>query len=118
LDAIDNLIKSEKSKIDDKDMPVLLPRSKELIEIERESREVKEKQVQTGFVAQDVEKSAKSLGYNFSGVEVDEAGIYSLRYAEFVVPLAKAVQELSDQNERLQKQVDELTKRLEALEKK
>jgi prefoldin subunit 5 len=42
--------------------------------------------------------------------------IYGLRYAEFVVPLVKAVQELSEQNEAkdaaiasLQAQVNELT---------
>jgi hypothetical protein len=42
-------------------------------------------------------------------VEVDETGMYGLRYAEFVVPLVKAVQELSEQNERLQAQLNELT---------
>jgi hypothetical protein len=42
-------------------------------------------------------------------VDVDEAGIYGLRYAEFVVPLVKAVQELREQNDRLQAQVNELT---------
>ncbi len=58
--------------------------------------------MQTGFVAQDVEKIAKSIGYDFSGVDVDEKGIYGLRYAEFVVPLVKAVQELSEKNITLQ----------------
>lgn len=37
-----------------------------------------------------------------------EAGIYGLRYAEFVVPLVKAAQELSAQNDRLQAQINEL----------
>lgn len=73
------------------------------------AREVKQKQVQTGFIAQDVEKTAKKLGYEFSGVDVDESGIYALRYAEFVVPLVKAVQELSGQNDLLKEQVRELT---------
>ncbi len=45
--------------------------------------------------------SAKNIGFNFSGVDApkNENDLYGLRYAEFVVPLVKAVQELSHQNE-------------------
>lgn len=58
----------------------------------------------TGFLAQDVEKAAKNIGYDFSGI--DKSGkIMGLRYSEFVVPLVKAVQELASQNEDLQKQI-------------
>ncbi len=61
----------------------------------------------TGFLAQDVEKAASAIGYDFSGI--DKSGkIMGLRYSDFVVPLVKAVQELSRQNEDLQKQVNEL----------
>jgi hypothetical protein len=61
----------------------------------------------TGFLAQDVDKAAKSIGYDFSGI--DKSGkIMGLRYSDFVVPLVKAVQELSKQNEYLQKQIEEL----------
>ena len=61
----------------------------------------------TGFLAQDVDKAAKSIGYDFSGI--DKSGkIMGLRYSDFVVPLVKAVQELSSQNEDLQKQIEEL----------
>jgi len=61
----------------------------------------------TGFLAQDVDNAAKSIGYDFSGI--DKSGkIMGLRYSDFVVPLVKAVQELSKQNENLQKQIDEL----------
>jgi hypothetical protein len=61
----------------------------------------------TGFVAQDVDKAAKSIGYDFSGI--DKSGkIMGLRYGDFVVPLVKAVQQLSQQNEDLQKQINEL----------
>jgi len=61
----------------------------------------------TGFVAQDVEKAAKDIGYDFSGI--DKSGkIMGLRYSDFVVPLVKSVQELSKQNEDLQKQINEL----------
>ena len=105
LDAVDNLLGIDKAKNDqmDKDMP------KELKDKNEKARKDKQDEVQTGFVAQDVEKAAKKAGYNFNGVNIDEKGIYSLSYAEFVVPLVKAVQELSEKNDQLQEQVNELT---------
>ncbi|NNV55491.1 tail fiber domain-containing protein [Limnovirga soli] len=68
----------------------------------------------TGFVAQEVDAAAKKMNFDFSGI--DKTGkVMGLRYAEFVVPLVKAVQELSNENEAqkkinadLQKQIDEL----------
>jgi trimeric autotransporter adhesin len=52
---------------------------------------------QTGFVAQEVESVIKKSGLVFHGVEVpqNDSEHYSIRYAEFVVPLVKAVQELN-----------------------
>ncbi|MCI4442198.1 MAG: tail fiber domain-containing protein, partial [Lentimicrobium sp.] len=52
-------------------------------------------QLETGFVAQEVEQAAKELGFDFSGVDApkSDADYYGLRYSEFVVPLVKAVQE-------------------------
>ena len=73
-----------------------------------------------------MERAAKDARYDFSGVGVPKNGndLYSLRYSDFVVPLVKAVQELSQQNvqqqlinEQQQKQIDELKSRLEKLEK-
>jgi trimeric autotransporter adhesin len=66
----------------------------------------------TGFIAQEVETAAKNIGFDFSGVDApkNENDMYGLRYAEFVVPLVKAVQELEKQN-------IELLKRIEVLEK-
>ncbi|MFT4982252.1 MAG: hypothetical protein ACI9UR_002122, partial [Bacteroidia bacterium] len=51
----------------------------------------------TGFIAQEVETAANSSGFEFSGVDAPSGGseAYGLRYAEFVVPLVKATQELS-----------------------
>lgn len=62
---------------------------------------------QTGFVAQEVEALLKKSGYVFSGVEVpqNENDAYTIRYAEFVVPLVKAVQELSVQVDDLKQQL-------------
>ncbi|MBV9961586.1 MAG: tail fiber domain-containing protein [Parafilimonas sp.] len=73
-----------------------------------QAQKIKEQIVYSGFIAQDVEKAAKSLNYNFSGVDAakSDKDLYGLRYAEFVVPLVKAVQELSKQNEDLKTKVD------------
>ena len=62
-----------------------------------------------------VDAVAKKINYDFSGV--DKTGkIWGLRYGDFVVPLVKAVQELSQQNDDLKKQNDELRSRLDKLE--
>jgi predicted RNase H-like nuclease (RuvC/YqgF family) len=56
---------------------------------------LKAAELQTGFLAQEVEAAAESVGYDFHGVDKpkNENDFYGLRYAEFVVPLVKAVQE-------------------------
>jgi len=77
------------------------------------SRNEKSQIVYTGFVAQEVEKVANEIGFNFSGIDApkNENDFYGLRYAEFVVPLVKAVQEQ-------QKIIEDLTKRIEELERR
>lgn len=84
--------------------------SKELKALIEKFRTEKEKFVYTGFIAQEVEKTAKELGYNFSGVDAPKNAndLYSLRYAEFVVPLVKAVQELSKQNDELRERLNKI----------
>jgi hypothetical protein len=74
----------------------------------------------TGFVAQEVEKSAKELGFDFSGVNApkNENDVYSLGYAEFVVPLVKAVQEQQKIIENQQQQIDDLRKELQSIKEK
>ncbi len=103
LDAADRII--QKPAIKDKTGKPILPSAEDV-----QSRKEKENIVYSGFIAQDVEKAAKSIGYDFSGVDPakNSKDLYGLRYAEFVVPLVKAVQELSKQNDDLQKQIDEL----------
>jgi hypothetical protein len=105
----------------------------------------REKVKYTGFIAQEVEQAAQIAGYDFSGVYIPQKSteLYGLRYAEFVVPLVKAMQEqqamiISLQNQsaitkagntkqieqqqaiiiQLQQQVSLLKKRLSALEAK
>ncbi|MFL5762988.1 MAG: tail fiber domain-containing protein [Bacteroidia bacterium] len=64
----------------------------------------------SGFLAQDVDASAQSIGYDFSGVDrpKNANGLYGLRYAEFVVPLVKSVQELDEENQQLKSQISAL----------
>jgi trimeric autotransporter adhesin len=75
----------------------------------------KEQMVWTGFIAQEVEQAANQSGFNFSGVDKprNDNSNYGLRYAEFVVPLVKAMQEQQLLIEELKKEVSELKKKLE-----
>ena len=54
-------------------------------------------------MAQEVEAAAESIQYEFSGIDApkNESDLYGLRYAEFVVPLVKAMQEQQQQIEQL-----------------
>jgi len=79
--------------------------------------EEKEKIIRTGFSAQEVEEAAKKIGYDFYGVDKpqNEHTPYGLRYSEFVVPLVKAVQELSKMNDELQKQNEAQQKEIDEM---
>ena len=79
-----------------------------------------EKMKFSGFIAQEVEAAANSVGFDFSGIDTpaNKDGIYGLRYAEFVVPLVKAVQEQQVIIGQQQETIELLTRRLEALEAK
>jgi len=80
----------------------------------------KQEMIQTGFIAQEVEKVAAELGFSFSGVDKpkNSTDYYGLRYAEFVVPIVKAMQEQQAQIEELKKQLEEQNKKIQQLEKK
>jgi hypothetical protein len=68
----------------------------------------------SGFIAQEVEAAAAAVGYDFSGVDGPKSGndLYGLRYAEFVVPLTKAVQELSGENALMRAELNEVKEEL------
>lgn len=85
----------------------------------KEGEKLKEKILQTGFLAQDVEQAAKESNYNFSGIDFpkNEQDYYGLRYAEFTVPLVKAVQEQQEMIEAYKLKISDLEKRLEVIEK-
>ena len=69
--------------------------------------------IQTGFLAQDVVNSANQINYKFSGVTIPSDNTtdhYSIKYAEFVVPLVKAVQELNHKIILLEEEIARLKK--------
>jgi len=81
----------------------------------------------SGFLAQEVDAAANKIDYNFSGIDKSET-LWGLRYAEFVVPLVKAVQELNDSltlenakqqttNDKQQSMIDDLKKQNVELQK-
>ena len=79
-----------------------------------------EKIKQSGFLAQEVEQAAIASGYDFSGITIPKKDdeLYTVSYAQFVVPLVKAVQEQQAMINDLKKSNADLLLRLEALEKK
>jgi len=93
---------------------------KEQDEITNRANAEKEAMIFSGFLAQEVEQAAKEAGYDFSGIDKpkNENDLYSLRYADFVVPLVKAVQEQQKMIIDLKKLNAELERRIVILEKK
>lgn len=93
---------------------VTRPGNRAIAPLELTALKEKEQINYTGFIAQEVEASAKQLGYEFSGVKTpqNDKDFYGLRYAEFVVPLVKAVQELSGANDSLKTVINYLTTQL------
>ena len=59
-----------------------------------------EKMTFSGFVAQDVDAAAQSIGYDFSGVD-KQGAIWGLRYTDFVPALVKGMQEQQQMIEQL-----------------
>ncbi|HXD92646.1 MAG TPA: tail fiber domain-containing protein, partial [Bacteroidia bacterium] len=59
--------------------------------------------VHSGFIAQEVEQAAQQVGFTNSIVNApaNSNDVYALSYAEFVVPLVKAVQELAGKTDSL-----------------
>ena len=78
--------------------------------VNKEFEEHKRAEIQSGFLAQDVAEAASELGYDFSGVDKPDSqrDTYGLRYAEFVVPLVKSVQELEKKITSLNDKISEL----------
>jgi trimeric autotransporter adhesin len=66
----------------------------------------------SGFLAQEVEQAAIDAQYNFSGVDkpVNANTPYGIRYAEMVVPLVKAMQEMKLLIDKQQAEIEALKK--------
>jgi hypothetical protein len=85
------------------------------------------KQIQTGFLAQEVEVACKKLGFVFGGLHVpaDDNDNYGIAYGSFVPVLVKAVQEQQQIIEQQKNDIDqqkaqvaELTKAVDTLQHK
>ena len=76
--------------------------------ITQQSRDQKEHIQYSGFIAQEVETAANDIGYDFNGVVKPDSkdDLYGLQYAQFVVPMVKAIQEqhllIESQNQTIQ----------------
>jgi hypothetical protein len=72
----------------------------------------------SGFIAQEVEKAADAVGYDFSGIikPRTEKDHYSLSYDAFVVPLVKAVQQQQDLILRQSRKIEDQESRIANLE--
>ena len=76
-----------------------------------------EQELHTGFLAQDVEKIADELGYQFDGIHkpTNDRDHYSLAYSQFIMPLVKAVQEQQEMIEDQWEMIKELEKDIQLL---
>lgn len=76
--------------------------------------------IYSGLIAQDVESALTNLNTDFSGLvrPKNENDFYSIRYAEFVVPLINSIQEQEVKISDLTESNLELLKRIEDLETK
>ena len=71
----------------------------------------------SGLLAQEVDKAASDINYSFSGIDkpANEHTPYGLRYAEFVVPMIKALQEMKALIDRQQNEIDRLRRIVETV---
>lgn len=77
---------------------------------DRNAERIRENTLESGFIAQEVEQAAREAGFVFSGVDVPQGSgdYYGLRYASFVVPLVKAMQEQQIIIENQQEEINQL----------
>ena len=87
--------------------------STRLFEFEAQKAQI----LQTGFIAQEVEAAAQEIGFEFSGVDAPKNAKdhYGLRYAEFVPPLVKALQEQQKVIEAQQAEINTLKEQINGM---
>jgi hypothetical protein len=68
----------------------------------------------TGLIAQEVDETLKAMGKTFSGVVRPQHSkdFYSVRYAEFVLPLINAVKEQNELIKSLEMRIEQLENEL------
>jgi trimeric autotransporter adhesin len=83
------------------------------------ARKSKQAMVYTGFIAQEVAAAANEVGFDFSGVDYpkNDQDMYGLRYAEFVVPIVKSIQEMFSTSTEQENKIVELNDKIHELEK-
>jgi hypothetical protein len=117
IDGIENKIHENQKPISNKNFAT--PASYLNDPVVKQSIQEKAAISYSGFVAQDVEKAADSLAYNFSGVDKPKdanQSFYGLRYGDFVVPLVKAVQELSASSDKKDSIINSLQGKVDSLQ--
>ncbi len=85
----------------------------------QKAKKEKETKVYTGFIAQEVEKAANECNFDFSAIvkPSNDKTPYNLTYAEFVVPLVKAIQEQQQMILQQQKLNNEQQQVIQSLKK-
>ena len=87
------------------------------------------KRCHNGFLAQQVERAAKDMGFDFAGVKYfahnkDEEGVpegddlYALQYEQLIAPIVGAIQQLSIKNDALEKRNENLEQQNNKLEQR
>ncbi|MFC1552290.1 tail fiber domain-containing protein [Candidatus Latescibacterota bacterium] len=76
----------------------------------REMSDEEHERMRTGLIAQEVLSAIQEMNLNSDLVTVDDDGFHRLDYTKMVVPLIKAVQELSARVEKLEAQLNEREK--------
>jgi hypothetical protein len=92
----DFLVKDIESKHNDSDYQLQLIEKSKIREV--------------GFIAQEVNNTVREKGFTFNGVYTpqNDNDNYAIDYSRFVVPLVKAAQELSKENEMLNQTINAL----------
>lgn len=77
------------------------------------------KKTEYGFIAQEVEEALNRAGATNTGIITrDDAGHYGMRYNDLLAPMVKAIQQQQELLEKQQATIEQLQRRLAALEQK
>ncbi len=77
------------------------------------------KKTEYGFIAQELDKTLNDFGAINNGIITkDDEGMLSVRYNDLLAPMVKAIQELTEENDKLKAKNEDLEKRLEKIEEK